>query len=86
MIVFVGFLFSACGGISTAEQVRIRAANDLRCEASQVQTAQVDASTVRATGCGQERTYVQECTGDSTHCNWRGHAAATAETPAASPQ
>ncbi len=84
-IVSLGLLVAACGGISATEQVRIRAANDLRCEAAQVQTTQVDAKTVRANGCGQERTYVEDCTGNSTHCNWLGRGEATAERPTVSP-
>ena len=76
---------SACGSIPLSEQVRIRAANDLKCERSQVQTAQVDENTVRVRACGQERTYVQQCVApkpdpvpteagfaavDTPHCTW----------------
>jgi hypothetical protein len=84
MVMSLGLLFAACGGMTAQEQVRIRAANDLRCDAAQVQTSPVDATTVRASGCGQERTYTETCIGNSTHCNWTGHAEATAERPAAS--
>ena len=64
-------LVAACGGISASKQVRIRAAHDFKCDSSQLQTARVDDSTMRVTGCGQERIYVQECpASDSTHCSW----------------
>jgi hypothetical protein len=82
-LLFLGFMVSACGNYTNTDQVRIRAANDLRCDAAQVQTTQVDDLTVRANGCGQERTYSKECVGNSTRCNWRGHGEATAEKPAA---
>jgi len=85
MIVSLGLLLAACGGITSTEQVQIRAANDLRCDAAQVQTTQVDDKTIRANGCGQERTYVQECDGYATHCNWRSHGDNTAGTPSATP-
>jgi hypothetical protein len=85
MIASLGFLFAACGGLTSTEQVQIRAANDLRCDAAQVQTTQVDAKTVRANGCGQERTYVQDCDGYATQCNWKSHVDNTAGTPAPSP-
>jgi outer membrane biogenesis lipoprotein LolB len=85
MIVSLGLLLAACGGITSTEQVQLRAANDLRCDAAQVQTTQVDAKTIRANGCGQERTYVEDCQGDSVRCNWRSHGDNTAGAPPAAP-
>ena len=84
-VMFLLGALSACGSIPLSEQVRIRAANDLKCETSQVQTTQVDENTVRVHACGQERTYVQQCVApksdpvpteagfaaaDTAHCSW----------------
>ena len=90
MLICFGLLLAACGGLTSTEQVQLRAANDLRCDATQVQATQVDADTVRASGCGQERTYVKDCTGgntagNATQCNWRSHSDSTAGTPPAAP-
>ena len=63
--------FAACGTITPAEQVRTFAAQAWKCDASQVQTTVVTKTSVRAQGCGQEATYVEQCTGpDTTHCPW----------------
>jgi hypothetical protein len=85
LIVSIGLFLAACGGITAREQVQIRAANDLRCTTSQVQTTVVDDKTIRANGCGQEMTYTEECEGGATHCNWRPQSGNTAGTPSATP-
>ena len=39
------------------DQLRLRAAKDLECPSSKVNTTQIDDSRVRATGCGRNATY-----------------------------
>ena len=67
--------FGACGAtIPKADQVKIFAARDLRCDRDQVQTMPVDDRTMRVNGCGQEVTYTEEClTSGTTRCTWVAH-------------
>jgi hypothetical protein len=85
IILLVGTLaiaaWTGCATISAADQVKIRAAHDLRCDPDQVQTAKLDDHTMRVTACGQERTYVQECvSADTTRCTWVSRGAETTST------
>jgi hypothetical protein len=59
--ILLAILLSACATVPITEQVKIRAANDLKCETSEVQTTQVDANTVLVNACGHQQTYVQQC-------------------------
>jgi hypothetical protein len=80
-IMFLALALAGCAAtISSAEQVKIRAAHDFKCDANQVQTVAVDDNTMRASACGQERTYVKDCvTAGTTRCTWvaRGGGSAT---------
>ena len=71
----IGVLFLAsCATIPKTEQVKIRAAHDLQCDQSQVQTTALDDRTMRVDACGKQATYHEECpTGAgtaSTRCTW----------------
>ena len=80
------FLLTACATIPKAEQVQIRAAHDFQCDASQIQTASVDAATMRARGCGREAVYREECvTAGTTRCTWIAEGAANATATAGAP-
>jgi len=70
---------SACAAtIPNSDQVKIRAAHDLSCNADQVQTQEVDSRTMKVSACGQERTYIQECaTEGTTRCTWVSRPAGT---------
>ena len=65
----------ACGAtIPKADQVKIFAARDLRCDRARMQTTPVDDRTMRVNGCGQEVTYTEECvTSGTTRCTWVAH-------------
>ncbi len=70
-MLLMAFMLGGCATIPKAEQVKLRASQDFKCDQDQVQTRQVDAKTVHASACGQEATYVEECPfPDSTRCNW----------------
>lgn len=86
-LMLLAFSLSACAAtIPAAQQVQIRAAHDFKCDATQVKTTRVDARTYRASACGQEASYVEECPEvASTRCTWvargGGHTSASAATP-----
>ena len=80
---FSMLLLSACATIPKSEQVQIRAARDLKCDASRIQATALDGSTMRANGCGREVTYREECvTPDTTRCNWVAQGQATSSASA----
>jgi len=85
-LLFLAFSLSACATIPAAEQVQLRAAHDFKCDAAQVKTTRLDPHTFRASACGQEASYVEECPElASTRCNWvargRSETTATSTTP-----
>jgi hypothetical protein len=64
----------ACGG-ATADQLRARAAFDLNCPQSQVNVVELDERTRGVRGCGQQATYVENCSmidgyGGKHDCTW----------------
>jgi hypothetical protein len=83
-ILFGLLLVAGCATIPRTEQVQIRAAHDLRC--AQVTATPVDASTMKATGCGQEVVYREECvSADTTRCTWVAQGGATRNTASQTP-
>jgi hypothetical protein len=76
-------LLTACATIPKAEQVQIRAAYDFKCDSDQIQATAIDKSTVRASGCGHEAVYREDCVTDgTTRCTWIAERASKAETTA----
>lgn len=60
----------ACAHMSKAEQVKIRAGHDLKCNAEQVQTTEIDEQTMKVSACGQDAVYVQQCISPESRCTW----------------
>src|SRR5882762_8841313 len=71
-MIVLAMLLSGCATVPVAEQVRNRAANDLKCDAAQVQTTQVDADTIVVNACGQGQTYVRQCNVRNDEQNFSG--------------
>jgi hypothetical protein len=69
----VGLLAAGCAGASN-DQLRTRAAFDLKCNAGEVQVIELDDRTRGVQGCGQQATYVESCDGPkqnfNTSCTW----------------
>jgi hypothetical protein len=85
-----------CVGCATAtnEQLVRRAAFDMRCPESQIQTIEIDSQTRGVRGCGQQAAYVERCDGprqSAYACTWvldarnDGAGSGQAPAPAASP-
>jgi len=55
-------LVIGCSG-ATDQQLRARAAYDLKCNEGHLQVTEIDARTRGVRGCNQQVTYVESCTG-----------------------
>ena len=70
------FIFALCGGCrptgATAQQLRARAAFDLKCSEKELQVVTIDEQTRGVRGCGQQATYVHVCRGpyEQSDCSW----------------
>jgi hypothetical protein len=66
-------LAAGCGGASD-NQLRTRAAFDMRCGRDDIQIVALDSRTRGVTGCGQQETYVESCDAPPTAmvrtCTW----------------
>ena len=64
----------ACGGPSSAEQLRARSAFDLDCPQSKITFHKIDDRTWGVRGCGSRATYIRSCDGPktdlTTKCTW----------------
>jgi hypothetical protein len=58
LVLVVGALL-ACG--ASTEQLKTRAAFDLKCPEDQINLVEIDSRTKGVSGCGQQATYVESC-------------------------
>ena len=69
----VGLFALGCAG-ATDDQLRTRAAFDLKCDAAAIQIIPIDDRTRGVRGCDQQGTYVESCDGPKqnagTSCTW----------------
>ena len=73
-VLALSILLPACGGASE-EQLRTRAAFDLKCTDAQLSVVEIDDRTRGVIGCGGRATYVESCSrygqsGGKTGCTW----------------
>lgn len=68
------FMVAAAGLVgcgATEEQLRARAAFDLKCDESQLEIVPIDERTRGVRGCGHQGTYVESCAQQNrTNCSW----------------
>jgi hypothetical protein len=62
----IGMLLFGCG--ATEDQLRSRAAFDMRCSESDLRVYTIDDRTKGVQGCGEQATYVESCGGSG--CTW----------------
>ena len=64
------FFVVGCG--ATEDQLRSRAAFDMRCNQDQLRVVTIDNRTKGVEGCGQRATYVEQCNDpvNGTGCTW----------------
>jgi hypothetical protein len=58
----------ACG--ATEEQLRTRAAFDMKCPESELRITDIDDRTKGVRGCDQQGTYVESCAHERQDCTW----------------
>lgn len=64
-----GLATFACG--ASEEQLRTRAAFDMKCSEDQLNLIEIDDRTTGVRGCGQQATYVESCANaNRTDCTW----------------
>jgi len=70
MVMMSGLAIVACG--ATEDQLRARAAFDMRCNAESLRVVTIDNRTKGVEGCGQRATYVEQCNDpiNQTGCTW----------------
>ena len=73
IVVVFAACVSACG--ATEDQLRTRAAFDMKCTDAPLQVVEIDDRTRGVIGCGQRNTYVESCTRygqttGKTGCTW----------------
>lgn len=62
-------IIAGCG--ASEEQLRARAAFDLKCTESAIQVVEIDGRTRGVRGCNQQATYVETCSNSNhTDCTW----------------
>lgn len=71
----VGLLAVGCSAAAASDdQLRTRAAFDLKCDAAEVKILKLDDQTRGVQACGQQATYVEKCDGPKqnleTSCTW----------------
>ena len=70
MVMMSVFGVAACG--ATEDQLRARAAFDMRCNGESLRIVTIDNRTKGVEGCGQRATYVEQCNDpvNGTGCTW----------------
>jgi hypothetical protein len=70
MVMMSGLAVVACG--ATEDQLRARAAFDMRCNQEGLRIVTIDSRTKGVEGCGQHATYIEQCNDpvNGTGCTW----------------
>jgi hypothetical protein len=72
LLPFLVLVVANCG--ATDEQLRARAAFDFKCSQGSIHIVEIDGRTRGVSGCGQQGTYVESCSGPpgafNRDCTW----------------